>query len=197
MLFLGHARIGRGKPANATTNAISKKNLLLTKLSSFPQPRLNEFYFTSCAALAGIFPLTQRNFSSETLNVSLPLFTSIFTGRTVRTHNYSLRNKRGKKSKRSLENAKSTQHFLVCVRSRRAVLGTGRNKRVLGEWGIKKGGERVPLLVEKADAQNSGCLLLGPSPQREGRKGPVPGFSVPGFSAGGIGIEQGTPLGLC
>lgn len=66
-----------------------------------------------------------------------------------------------------------------------------------GAWGIKKGGERVLLLVEKAAAQNSGCLLLGPSPQREGRKGPVPGFSVPGFPAGGIGIEQDTPLGMC
>lgn len=50
-----------------------------------------------------------------------------------------------------------------------------------GLGGVKEGGERVFLVVGKTNAHNSGCLLLGPSPQRKGGRGLVSGFSVAGF----------------
>lgn len=47
------------KPANTTTDAVSRKNLFIWQKSSkivfFPQPSLNEVYFTSWFALAGLF----------------------------------------------------------------------------------------------------------------------------------------------
>lgn len=89
----------------------------------------------------------------------------------MQTHNYSLHNKRGKQSKRSLENAESTQHFLVCVRSRRAVLGTGRNRRVLGAWGIKKGGERVLLLSGEGRCSKQWLPSVGTKSPKRGQEG--------------------------
>lgn len=70
---------------------------------------------------------------------------------------------------------------LAWVRFKRGVLGTGgRYRRGLG---VEEGGERVFLLMEKANAQNNGCLLLGPTTQRKNGKVLVSGFLVAGFPA--------------
>lgn len=58
-----------------------------------------------------------------------------------------------------------------------------------GGLGLKEGGERVFLLVRGAKAQYNGCLLLGPSSQRQGRRGLVSGLSVAGFPA--VSIRKG------
>lgn len=155
------------------------------------------FIFTSCFALAGIFPLTERNFSSEMLNVSLPLFTSIFTRRTVLTNNYSLynNNNNSKNLRGHLKMHRERLSNLVCVPFKRAILGTGRYGRGLG--GQERWGDG-PAASGEGRCSKQRLPSGGTKPPKRRQEGtPVPGFSGPEFPVGSIDEEEDTPCGTC
>lgn len=63
--------------------------------------------------------------------------------------------------------------------------------------GVKEGGERVLLLVEKADAQKSVVPSVGTTPPKRGRRrGPVLGSQCLGSQQGAL-VKRRVPLAAC